>query len=113
MTQPKTAFIATHTAPSIKGDLANDAQVLHSFGKVVGDIVDTPQGRYFGALVFSVVFGLFMFVCGYLAATRGATINNRCLGIAVLAKLDPVSWNVPTWCVPLLEELRAPPADSP
>lgn len=96
-------------------------QIHRSAIRIFGMWVTSDAGERVWVRIAGFAFGMFMLMIGLRAGadewshrTYAATVTNRCLGVAILAELDPQAWQLPPWCPALLVKMRdEPPAEHP
>ncbi len=88
-------------------------QTHRSASRMFGMWVTSDAGDRLWVRLAGFAFGMFMFSVGLQAGkdewsqrTYEATVANRCLGVEILAHLEPSRWTLPAWCPSLLERMR-------
>lgn len=118
------------------GEARQNQQINHSAWRLFLRWLGSPAGHdvwnKISAFVFAVALATMMYFVGVsdgkdvragaieaqLADTRAAlaieiavnrerSIENGCLGMAILAHLEPRRWPLPPWCAPVLEAIPA------
>ncbi len=106
-------------------------QLARSATRVFGLWLWSPQGRYVFNLIERTVLVTFVAFAAWNASTEHsvtqwrslyadmahktyeATIQNRCVGWAILAKVDKKRYTLPVWCQGPLDQLATEPPDMP
>lgn len=114
-----------------RGEARDKLQAGHSWSAMLGTWIWSRRGRYVFNLSYMVVLMTFTAVASWNAAnehsitiwravyadlatkTYEATVENRCMGWAILSRLDPDKWPFPEWCVPVIGRLHNAPASTP
>ncbi len=100
-------------------------QERESWGRVAGQVLHSPTGARLYRTISTLILMAFCTVAGWntgyedattsfrqalteeIATNRTRTVENRCLGFAILAYLDGGKWPLPEWCVRVLAEMPA------